>query len=279
MGASRGCRPGGGRARSARVSSAYSSPATPVVWPGACGLACKLPGAALSSDAVALGTCMLPLPGLEPHNLRERNCCKRSWSPDLPPFFMASSSTLWGSGHSIFCCNAGLAATPGEAGPSATSGEAGPSAIPGEARPSATPGKAGPSATPDEAGPSATPGNPDVASLSGAGVASLGGDVQAMAAADPREVTAEADPQEATAGGERLAMKEAAGAPLLPLEVVEAEAPPLLAVKASGPPPPLAAKVAGPPPTLAVKAGVAPPPLATKVAGAPPCSCCTPLLL
>ncbi|MGH0149340.1 UNVERIFIED_CONTAM: hypothetical protein FKN15_017994 [Acipenser sinensis] len=40
--------------RSVRVSSAHRAPATPVVWPGACGLACKLPRAALSSDAVAL---------------------------------------------------------------------------------------------------------------------------------------------------------------------------------------------------------------------------------
>ena len=36
-------RPGGGRVRSVRVFSAHRSPATPVVWPGACGLACKLP--------------------------------------------------------------------------------------------------------------------------------------------------------------------------------------------------------------------------------------------
>ncbi|MGH0164428.1 UNVERIFIED_CONTAM: hypothetical protein FKN15_058897 [Acipenser sinensis] len=35
--------PGGGRVRSARVSSAHHAPATPVVWPGVCGLACKLP--------------------------------------------------------------------------------------------------------------------------------------------------------------------------------------------------------------------------------------------
>ncbi|MGH0176156.1 UNVERIFIED_CONTAM: hypothetical protein FKN15_072134 [Acipenser sinensis] len=47
-------RPGGGRVRSARMSSAHRAPAPPVVWPGACGLACKLPRAALSSDAVAL---------------------------------------------------------------------------------------------------------------------------------------------------------------------------------------------------------------------------------
>ncbi|MGH0154264.1 UNVERIFIED_CONTAM: hypothetical protein FKN15_040403 [Acipenser sinensis] len=33
---------GGGRVRSARVSTAHRTPATPVVWPGACGLACKL---------------------------------------------------------------------------------------------------------------------------------------------------------------------------------------------------------------------------------------------
>ncbi|MGH0157445.1 UNVERIFIED_CONTAM: hypothetical protein FKN15_033710 [Acipenser sinensis] len=46
--------PGGGRVRSARVSSAHRTPATPVVWPGACGLARKLPRAAWSSDAVAL---------------------------------------------------------------------------------------------------------------------------------------------------------------------------------------------------------------------------------
>ncbi|MGH0184196.1 UNVERIFIED_CONTAM: hypothetical protein FKN15_017900 [Acipenser sinensis] len=45
---------GGGRVRSARVTSSHRAPATPVVWPGACGLACKLPRAALSSDAVAL---------------------------------------------------------------------------------------------------------------------------------------------------------------------------------------------------------------------------------
>ncbi|MGH0160142.1 UNVERIFIED_CONTAM: hypothetical protein FKN15_058586 [Acipenser sinensis] len=51
--------PGGGaqlaeRRRGGRVSSAHRAPATPVVWPGTCGLACKLPRAALSSDAVAL---------------------------------------------------------------------------------------------------------------------------------------------------------------------------------------------------------------------------------
>ncbi len=38
----------------ARVSSAHRVPATPVDWPGACGLACKLPRAAWSSNAVAL---------------------------------------------------------------------------------------------------------------------------------------------------------------------------------------------------------------------------------
>ncbi|MGH0156710.1 UNVERIFIED_CONTAM: hypothetical protein FKN15_067323 [Acipenser sinensis] len=38
----------------ARVSSAHHAPVTPVVWLGACRLACKLPRAALSSDAVAL---------------------------------------------------------------------------------------------------------------------------------------------------------------------------------------------------------------------------------
>ncbi|MGH0125800.1 UNVERIFIED_CONTAM: hypothetical protein FKN15_051041 [Acipenser sinensis] len=36
----------------------HRSPATPEVWLGACKLACKLPRAALSSDAVALGGCM-----------------------------------------------------------------------------------------------------------------------------------------------------------------------------------------------------------------------------
>ncbi|MGH0151492.1 UNVERIFIED_CONTAM: hypothetical protein FKN15_034979 [Acipenser sinensis] len=46
--------PGGGLS-SARVSSTHRAPATPVDWPGACGLACKLPRAVLSSDAVALG--------------------------------------------------------------------------------------------------------------------------------------------------------------------------------------------------------------------------------
>ncbi|MGH0114588.1 UNVERIFIED_CONTAM: hypothetical protein FKN15_023621 [Acipenser sinensis] len=51
---------GGGNAaesrkrRQCRVSSAHRAPATPVVWLGACGLACKLPRAALSSDAVDL---------------------------------------------------------------------------------------------------------------------------------------------------------------------------------------------------------------------------------
>ncbi|MGH0143176.1 UNVERIFIED_CONTAM: hypothetical protein FKN15_077908 [Acipenser sinensis] len=50
-GVPRGC-PGGGF-RSVRVSSAHCAPATPVVWPGTCGLACKLPGAALFSDTVA----------------------------------------------------------------------------------------------------------------------------------------------------------------------------------------------------------------------------------
>ncbi|MGH0146788.1 UNVERIFIED_CONTAM: hypothetical protein FKN15_009060 [Acipenser sinensis] len=43
-------RPGGGRARSARVSSAHRAPTTPVVCP-----------AALSSNAVALGGCMVSL--------------------------------------------------------------------------------------------------------------------------------------------------------------------------------------------------------------------------
>ncbi|MBN3283820.1 MTFP1 protein, partial [Polyodon spathula] len=41
----------------ARVSSAHCTPATPVVCPGACGLACKLPKAALL-HAVALGGLM-----------------------------------------------------------------------------------------------------------------------------------------------------------------------------------------------------------------------------
>ncbi|MGH0185309.1 UNVERIFIED_CONTAM: hypothetical protein FKN15_017731 [Acipenser sinensis] len=45
---------GEGGLRSARVSSVHCTRATPVDWPGACGLACKLPRAALSSDAVAL---------------------------------------------------------------------------------------------------------------------------------------------------------------------------------------------------------------------------------
>ncbi|MGH0147699.1 UNVERIFIED_CONTAM: hypothetical protein FKN15_011347 [Acipenser sinensis] len=44
----------GGWVTSARVSSAHRASATPVVRPGACGLACKLPRAALFSDAVAL---------------------------------------------------------------------------------------------------------------------------------------------------------------------------------------------------------------------------------
>ncbi|MGH0187054.1 UNVERIFIED_CONTAM: hypothetical protein FKN15_023599 [Acipenser sinensis] len=44
----------GGGLRSVRVSSAHRVPATPVVWPGTCRLACKLSTAALSSDAVAL---------------------------------------------------------------------------------------------------------------------------------------------------------------------------------------------------------------------------------
>ncbi|MGH0148912.1 UNVERIFIED_CONTAM: hypothetical protein FKN15_013938 [Acipenser sinensis] len=43
------CRPGVGL-RSARLSLAHRTPATPVVWLDACGLACKLPRAALSSD-------------------------------------------------------------------------------------------------------------------------------------------------------------------------------------------------------------------------------------
>ncbi|MGH0144363.1 UNVERIFIED_CONTAM: hypothetical protein FKN15_016446 [Acipenser sinensis] len=40
-------------ARGEGVSSAQRAPTTPVVWPGICGLACKLSRAALSSDAVA----------------------------------------------------------------------------------------------------------------------------------------------------------------------------------------------------------------------------------
>ncbi|MGH0133974.1 UNVERIFIED_CONTAM: hypothetical protein FKN15_036701 [Acipenser sinensis] len=36
------------------LGQGHRAPAPPVVWPGACGLACKLPRAALSSDAVAL---------------------------------------------------------------------------------------------------------------------------------------------------------------------------------------------------------------------------------
>ncbi|MGH0144540.1 UNVERIFIED_CONTAM: hypothetical protein FKN15_003581 [Acipenser sinensis] len=47
-------RPEGGRVWSIRVPSAHCTPATPIVWPGACRLASKLPRAALSSDAVAL---------------------------------------------------------------------------------------------------------------------------------------------------------------------------------------------------------------------------------
>ncbi|MGH0154212.1 UNVERIFIED_CONTAM: hypothetical protein FKN15_032195 [Acipenser sinensis] len=50
-----GCSPPGGKGfRTARVSLALRTPATPVVWPGACGLTCKLPRAVLSSDAVVL---------------------------------------------------------------------------------------------------------------------------------------------------------------------------------------------------------------------------------
>ncbi|MGH0169192.1 UNVERIFIED_CONTAM: hypothetical protein FKN15_056443 [Acipenser sinensis] len=55
----------GGRVRSARVSSAHRTPATPVVWPCACGLACKLTRTALSSDAVALGGCIVSLQCVE----------------------------------------------------------------------------------------------------------------------------------------------------------------------------------------------------------------------
>ncbi|MGH0146703.1 UNVERIFIED_CONTAM: hypothetical protein FKN15_037156 [Acipenser sinensis] len=50
--------PRGGRARSARVPSALCTPATPVVWPGASGFACKLPRVALSSN-ITMGDCML----------------------------------------------------------------------------------------------------------------------------------------------------------------------------------------------------------------------------
>ncbi|KAK6492875.1 exosome RNA helicase MTR4 [Huso huso] len=45
----------GGRVRLARVSSAHHTPATPVVWPGACGLACKLPESCFVLHAVAVG--------------------------------------------------------------------------------------------------------------------------------------------------------------------------------------------------------------------------------
>ncbi|MGH0187211.1 UNVERIFIED_CONTAM: hypothetical protein FKN15_024001 [Acipenser sinensis] len=51
-----------GGARSARMSSAHCAPATPVVWPGACRLACKMLRVALSSEAVALGGCMASTP-------------------------------------------------------------------------------------------------------------------------------------------------------------------------------------------------------------------------
>ncbi|MGH0142448.1 UNVERIFIED_CONTAM: hypothetical protein FKN15_076616 [Acipenser sinensis] len=44
----------------ARVFLAHRAPATPVVWPGACGPACKLPRTAFSSDAVAPGGCLIP---------------------------------------------------------------------------------------------------------------------------------------------------------------------------------------------------------------------------
>ncbi|MGH0166097.1 UNVERIFIED_CONTAM: hypothetical protein FKN15_064892 [Acipenser sinensis] len=83
------------------------------------------------------------------------------------------------------------------------------------------------------------------------------------------------------AGGEPLAMKAAAGAPLLSLVKVEAapapllqvvvveeaEAPPLSAAKAAGAPPLPAAMAAGAPPLPVAKAAGAPPLLA---AGAPP---------
>ncbi|MGH0133102.1 UNVERIFIED_CONTAM: hypothetical protein FKN15_038943 [Acipenser sinensis] len=45
----------GGGLRSARVSLAHHAPVTPVDWLGTCRPACKLPRAALSSYAVALG--------------------------------------------------------------------------------------------------------------------------------------------------------------------------------------------------------------------------------
>ncbi|MGH0159173.1 UNVERIFIED_CONTAM: hypothetical protein FKN15_036342 [Acipenser sinensis] len=68
------------------------------------------------------------------------------------------------------------------------------------------------------------------------------------AVAFPREAMVAADPREATTGGEPLAMKVAAGVPLLPVVVMEAEvapAPLLLMAKAARAPPLLAAKVAG----------------------------------
>ncbi|MGH0160543.1 UNVERIFIED_CONTAM: hypothetical protein FKN15_001236 [Acipenser sinensis] len=81
----------------------------------------------------------------------------------------------------------------------------------------------------------------------------------------------------AMVGGEPLAMKAAAGAPLLPMVVVVVEvvpAPLLLMEKAAGAPPLLAAKAmkvaAGAPPLQAAKAAGLPPLLAAKAAGLPP---------
>ncbi|MGH0130848.1 UNVERIFIED_CONTAM: hypothetical protein FKN15_043627 [Acipenser sinensis] len=86
-------------------------------------------GSVVSRPAPLLHGWRLPSVGLLPPVLLQRNCCGGSWSPDLPPFFMAGSSPSWGSSHSISCHMAGMVATPGKTGPSGgDSSSCGPSA-------------------------------------------------------------------------------------------------------------------------------------------------------
>ncbi|MGH0168835.1 UNVERIFIED_CONTAM: hypothetical protein FKN15_055039 [Acipenser sinensis] len=106
---------GGGRVRSARVSSAHRAPATPVVWLGVCGLACKLPRAVLSSDAVALRR----LHGLMPlcegpqvvASLVFVGSPQRRWPLSFPSFFPVRKPLRMSGNHrdgaplgiSLFC--------------------------------------------------------------------------------------------------------------------------------------------------------------------------------
>ncbi|MGH0173334.1 UNVERIFIED_CONTAM: hypothetical protein FKN15_065103 [Acipenser sinensis] len=159
--------------------------ATPVVWPGACGLACKLPRAALSSDAV--GGCMATAAAADPREATVAAADPREATA--------------------------AAADPREATAAAADPREGNSG----GGPLAMAAAAGAPLLPRTLCPVGDKRQPQVAELPPLQAAAVTPAGMFPLLADPREATAAAaDPREANSGGEPLAMEAAAGAPLLP---------------------------------------------------------------